>query len=281
MTKLIHGFPDRLARVYDAEVYPLLGQRFGDMVLTAVPARPDAVILEIGCASGVLTAELMHKFGGDARLVAVDGSPALLELARSRVSREEQGGRRVAFRVHDPQAVLPFDDASFDVVCANVSFGDVPHAAAMVADWVRVLRPGGDLVVAAPMRGSWCEFLDMFRDVLIRTRSEEALAALDRYIASLPDRGAMVGYLESAGLGHVDIELRQWELVFRSAREFFYAPAIEQGPLPRWKEIVGHGEAMQAVFAAVKQCIDIYMGGRPFSVSVLGGRFLASKPKAV
>jgi hypothetical protein len=75
----------------------------------------------------------------------------------------------------------------------------------------------------------------------------------------------------------VAVETTHWELVFRTAREFFYAPVIEFGPLARWKTIAGKGPEMQDIFLAVKEGIDTYFSGRAFAVSVVAGVFSATK----
>jgi len=104
----------------------------------------------------------------------------------------------------------------------------------------------------------------------------QELAALDAYVAALPEADAVARQLEGCGLTGVDIEVAHWELVFRSAREFFYAPVIEHGPLSQWKEIVGR-EVLHETFLAIKDAIDTYFAGRAFAVSVFGGRFSARK----
>ena len=142
---------------------------------------------------------------------------------------------------------------------------------------VLLLCDGGQLVVASPLRGTWLEFLDIFREVLVHAGRNDALGALDAYITTLPEADALAEMLEEAGLGQVEIEVEHWDLVFRSAREFFYAPVIEHGPLTQWKEIVGR-EVLQETFLSVKDAIDTYFSGRAFAVSVFGGRFSARKP---
>jgi hypothetical protein len=131
--------------------------------------------------------------------------------------------------------------------------------------------------VASPLRGTWLEFLDIFREVLVQARRNDALGSLDAYVASLPEADGLAEMLEEAGLRSVEIEVEHWELVFRSAREFFYAPVIEHGPLTQWKEIVGR-EVLHETFLAIKESIDTYFAGRAFAVSVFGGRFSARKP---
>lgn len=275
--RAVHTGRDRFARLYDEEIHPLVGQRFADMLLAALRPAPRSAVLEIGCAAGGLTAELAHRLDLKTRIVALDPSPALIELARARVITEEHAGRRVSFRAHPVEERLPFGDETFDLVLANVALGELRDPAGTIAEWGRVLRTGGELLLATPLRGTWAEFLDLFREALVRTRREDALAPLDAYLAAQPEPDTVVDWLGFAGLEATDTELRQWELVFRSGREFFYAPLIEHGPLPRWKEIVGRGAPMQEAFFAVKEAIDTYYAGHPFTVGVFGGRFGARK----
>ncbi len=272
--------PSRLVRVFDDEVYPLVGQRLAEMLLrtATVPAR--AMVLEVGCATGALTAELAHRVDGDSRIVATDPSQALLDLARVRVHDQEHVGRRVFFRAHGLGAKLPFAEETFDLIIANLPFGELPDPAAVLADYFRVAKRGAQVVIATLLRGTWSKPLDLLREVLVRHGRKEALAKLDVYRANEPPAPETVAlHMEGAGWKPVDAELQGWELVFRSGREFFYAPVIEFGPLARWKDLVGSGSEMQETFLQVKEAIDTYFAGRAFPVSMFGGRFSARKPR--
>jgi hypothetical protein len=85
---------------------------------------------------------------------------------------------------------------------------------------------------------------------------------------------------EHAGLEAVQVAVSRWEVLFRSGRELFYAPLIEQGPLRMWKALAAgeagtpreRSAAMQAVFLAVKEAVDTYAGGQGFAVSVVAAR---------
>jgi ubiquinone/menaquinone biosynthesis C-methylase UbiE len=274
---------DLLARSFDEEVYPLVGQRMDEMLLRAVRIPPRGSILQVGCSTGAATATIAERLDADGRVVALDPSAALIELARARVRQQQPLGRRIFFRTHAAGELLPFAEETFDAVIANQPLADLADPAATLADWARVVKPDGAIVLCTPLRGTWFELLDLYREVLTGQGAdaagrEQQFQALDAYIATLPDVHTVAGLFEAARLGQAAIELEQWELVFRTAREFFYAPVIEQGPLPRWKEIAGSGEEMQHLFAVLKETIDTYYAGRPFSVSILAGRFVGHKP---
>jgi hypothetical protein len=86
--------------------------------------------------------------------------------------------------------------------------------------------------------------------------------------------------MKKAGLSG-GIEIEEFTLLFKSSREFFFAPVIEYGPLTEWKDIAGSGQEMQDVFWYIKEAIDAYFDGRPFQVTVKAGCILGKKADAV
>ena len=82
--------------------------------------------------------------------------------------------------------------------------------------------------------------------------------------------------MKSANLGGGH-RVEEFSLLFKSSREFFFAPVIEYGPLAEWKEIAGGGQEMQDVFWYIKEAIDAYFDGRPFQVTVKAGCLIGTK----
>jgi SAM-dependent methyltransferase len=273
------GRSQRLARLYDEEIYPLYARRFGDLLLRPMVLAARSSILEVGCASGALTADLVRALDGHSRVIALDASSTLLDLARARIG-DEHAGRRVFFRTHDPRTTLPFAEETFDTVLATVSWSDLPEPGSILRDFARVAKPGGQVILAMPLADTWSTFLDIYGEVLQRRGHQAGLGALAAYRSAIPSAETVAHAMEDAGIHAVSIELASWDLLFRSAREFFFAPLIEYGPLPRWKEIAGKGAAMQAVFSDLKETIDTYFAGRAFPVSICGGGFSGRTAKS-
>jgi SAM-dependent methyltransferase len=165
---------------------------------------------------------------------------------------------------------LVLADSAFDICVSHLAVADSPDPRQTIVELTSMLKPGGELVLALPLRGTWGEALDILRDVLRDNRRTDGLAALDAYVASLPDGDTCARWLEEAGLVNVEVAVDRWELLFKSAREFFFAPVIHFGPLSRWKTIAGRGDEMQDIFFFVKEAIDTYFSGRVFSVTVVG-----------
>ncbi len=268
---------DRLAKLYDEDVFPLHGERLARLAALKMTIPPDSQILEFGATTGFLSAEIVHRLDGKSRLLALEPQAPLLERARARVGRE-QVGRRVFFRQHASDTKLPFPDDNFDVAVLNLATVRPPDLGVSLRDLVRVTKPGGQMIVSALLRGSWEEPLDLFRETLLRMGRTDPLGSLESYVAGQPTPQAIVKSFEAAGASDITQDLLRWELLFRSGREFFYAPVVEHTELPHWKTLLGKGAEAHEVFLAVKDAIDAYFAGRSFVVTLFGGCFCARKP---
>lgn len=114
-------------------------------------------VLELGCGTGKNTVWLAERAR---RVIAMDFSPGMLEVARTRVPVE-----RVTLIQHDVRERWPIDDASVDVVVANLILEHLSNVAAIFAEAARVLRPGGvmyscELHPYRQLRGGQAHFTD-------------------------------------------------------------------------------------------------------------------------
>jgi SAM-dependent methyltransferase len=94
--------------------------------------------LDLGCGDGRLTTDL------DAgELTAADVSPVALE----RAARRLPDARIVEL---EPDAPLPFDDGSFDIVLCTETIEHIRDVQLFLSEIRRVLRPGGTLALSTP-----------------------------------------------------------------------------------------------------------------------------------
>ena len=270
----------RRAKLYDAEILPAYAARFARLLLGRLQPRPRARVVEVGCATGGLTRELARRFPADSHITALDESPAFLAEARAKVLAAPESHPAVTF-VAQPGVplTLRLESGAADDAVSNLTVAACANPAAAVREATRLLVPGGRLAITAPLRGTWAEFLDLFRDVLADSGKPAAVGAVDRYTRALPDGDVVAGWLRAAGLVDVDVTVDRWEVLFRTAREFFFAPLVADGPLPLWKRLAGPGDDMQDVFFFTKEAIDTYFKGRPFAVTVVGAAVTGRRPE--
>jgi SAM-dependent methyltransferase len=107
---------------------------------------PPGPVADLGCGPGAHALALARR--GYA-VVGVDGSPRMVEVARTRAARDKLDAR---FDVLDISMPLRFADASLGGVLAILVLQHLPHPEAFIAEVRRCLWPGGHLLITAPTR---------------------------------------------------------------------------------------------------------------------------------
>jgi len=118
------------------------------IVLQALEATPGATVLEFGAGTGWLS-RFLTQLG--CRAVLLDVSSTALRIAQELYRRVPVVGERPLpeFLLFDGRTIaLP--DASVDRIVSFHAFHHAPNPAAMVAEFARILRPGGRAVFAEP-----------------------------------------------------------------------------------------------------------------------------------
>jgi ubiquinone/menaquinone biosynthesis C-methylase UbiE len=100
-----------------------------------------AAVLEIAPGPGYLAIEMART--GRFRVTGLDVSATFVELA---TAAARKAGVNVEFRVGDA-AGLPFDTGSFDLAVCQAAFKNFSRPARALAEFHRVLRPGGTAIV--------------------------------------------------------------------------------------------------------------------------------------
>ncbi len=114
-------------------------------VITTIPAaklvafagvESGQKVLDVACGAGVVAVTAARR---GAAVSALDLSPVLLERARHNA---QLAGVTITFTEGDAEA-LPYPDASFDVVLSQFGHIFAPRPAVVLAEMLRVLKPGG------------------------------------------------------------------------------------------------------------------------------------------
>jgi ubiquinone/menaquinone biosynthesis C-methylase UbiE len=122
---------------YDADAGGGLFATDEPVVAEYLASREPGVALDAACGTGRF-AELLARRGH--RVIGVDSSPDMLAHARQRVPEAE-------FHVAELDR-MPLPDDCVDVVVCALALEHVPRLDPVLAEFARVLRPGGDLVIS-------------------------------------------------------------------------------------------------------------------------------------
>ncbi|MDB5725562.1 MAG: ycgJ 1 [Novosphingobium sp.] len=153
---------DRQAPGY-AALSDTLGKSDRNAVLRArIGAGPEDEMLDVACGPGRITLD----FAPHVRSVTgLDLTPGMLAQARSALAAS--GNANVTF-VEGNAAAMPFADGAFSVVICSAAFHHFEAPAQVLAEMVRVCRPGGRVVVSdvTPADGKTGEYdrMELLRD---------------------------------------------------------------------------------------------------------------------
>ncbi len=129
---------------WDPEQYAkfeeLRSRPFWDLAALINTSSPVHSLVDLGCGTGALTAELARQLR-TTTATGVDSSPAMLERAATLASD------RVSFELSD---ISSWTGNNVDLIVANASLQWVPGHAEVLSLWVGSLRPGGQIAVQVP-----------------------------------------------------------------------------------------------------------------------------------
>ncbi len=264
----------RVGKVIDREIAPIWHDRFARLLIRNLPGNlpnADVTALDIHCGVGRTTAELLHRLGASARVMALEPDDILLELARTRMRPEWKN--RVYLKAGNFDDVTAMADDAYNLVIANLVLGETGDINSALAEMIRVNRIGGRVLATLPLADSWNEVEDIFSEVLRDAGLHAANRRLDRLRELRPTGPALAQIARQLGVNEDDfvIEQERFHMLFPSGREFLFAPVVEHGPLRLWKAVIGKDGTPQELFWRLKEAIDTYYTGHVLSVNVLAG----------
>lgn len=190
-----------------------------------VDVAPGKDWLDIGCGTGALSAAILDH-ARPSSVTSVDPSEAFIAYARAHLTGP------VTVRVADARD-LPLTDASIDAAVSGLVLNFVPQPERAVAEFARLLRPGG--VAAAYvwdysgkmelMRAFWDAAVDL--DPAAREQDEGP-----RFPICNP--GPLASLFTGAGLHDVETRAIDVPTVFRDFDDYWSPFLGGQGPAPAY-----------------------------------------------
>ncbi|MBI3180515.1 MAG: methyltransferase domain-containing protein [Deltaproteobacteria bacterium] len=211
-------------------------QQFTDRIAAALtpPAQP-VVALDLTAGHGASTLALLPRLPQGSRVVALSEDRAVLRVFHERL---DPALARVVFPRKEQRARLPFARNVFAVAWASLATDHFEDIRATLRQALRVLQPGGLLVVAAPLADT---LLDLVNTISERMRADtQTMRALLARTVAL-DLEAWRHTLERCGAIEVVAKASTFPLTLEPPLSS--QPVLAQHLLPLW---VGDDVAQQA-----------------------------------
>lgn len=267
MTATGHDAALEQALAYDAAFVPRFAQRFGERLLLALDLPPKANVLDLACRTGYPAVQVLDR-AREGRVIALDQDGRFLELARARAGTDL--GRRIFFKQGAPTS-LGFSDEIFTNVIGNLVDRVTADRAAVLAESARVLRPGGQLALTMPLRGSFQEVVDLLREIALRHDLARLSERVEHYAAAMPTAEALGAEFEARGFERVSVDAWEFSLEYVSSSDLFGDPLVQAAGLGDWRACAEGSDRPDEVIAELRRSIDTYFEGRRFPLTVVGG----------
>ena len=161
-----------------------------------IPARRASypVVIDVGCGWGRSLKKLNERFAPE-RLIGLDIAPKMVAAAAREVAALRTANGHAAEIVQASSAAIPLPDASVDLLFCHQTFHHLVDQDAAIAEFFRVLRPGGALLFAESTRRyihSWIIRLLFRHPMQVQKTASEYLALVRAAGFVVPD--AQVSY---------------------------------------------------------------------------------------
>ena len=207
-------FAGSIPKLYDTLMVPLIFEAYAADLAVLVAAFSPGAVLETAAGSGVVTRALAPKLSAGARYVVTDLNQSMLDYAVGR----QGAGSRIEWQQADALD-LPFEDASFDVVCCQFGAMFFPDKVAGYREAHRVLRPGGRFVFSVWDRIEENAFADEVTSAVAAVFPHDPPRFLARTPHGYHDVALIGEELRRAGFTDIRIETRERVSCAPSARD--------------------------------------------------------------
>lgn len=251
------------AAVMETFVVPRYLAFFGELALELLLAGEGARIAHLACRTGYPDRQL-YELSSGAAIVGVDASPAALDLARTKAATVADGAIEY---VETDTLPTPLDDGSFSHALVLHPVGTAVDRIAIYQEMYRLLCTHGQALVALPLRGSYQEIGDLFREYALKHDDGDFGKTVEEAMTGRHTIETLAEELESAGLDDVDVEIRSTSLAFDSGRAFIEDPVTRLLLIPEIAASLGAID-LEKPLAYVRDAIDKYWSEGKFELTL-------------
>ncbi|HSN97728.1 MAG TPA: class I SAM-dependent methyltransferase [Candidatus Nanopelagicales bacterium] len=253
-------------------VVPRYLSRFGSLLVEMMLPYEPARVAHVGCRGGYPDALVAEKLRG-ASHVGVDASAAAIEIARARA------GAQASYMVHDGALPAPLPDSGFTHAFTVHPVCRPAPRQALLGELRRLLVPGGQALIALPLRGSFPELHDMGRECALKQDLSNLSAAIDAANAARPTLETIGQELEAMGLSEVEVDVEMISVSFGNGREFLDDPVARLMVIPDLTATVEVDQTVsEALVRYMHEAVSKYWSEGAFELTVNVGCASGRRP---
>ncbi len=211
-----------IPEAYEKYLVPILFVPWAAKLIEFSKLEPDDRVLDVACGTGIVARLAARRNGAAATIIGLDLNPGMLAVANSASSDTDH---KIEWR-EGSATDLPYEDETFEVVFCQFSLSYFPDRMLALREMLRVLTPGGRLLLNLPRPIQYWPSTAILADALGRHMGSESVAMMNAPFAlsNAEDLRSLI-----AGAGFQDVGIRIVVETFRS-------PSPEEFV---WRQIVG------------------------------------------
>ena len=236
----------------------------------AVPGLQLPIILLPEMRSRQLMRMVVECFSNCGKFMVVDTANTRFEILRQELSKENVGLYCSAQNLN----ALSYSDEVFSHLITELSVTTIVKFPMIFPEYARVLRPGGRLIFAAPLWGTFPALFDILDESLYKLSPKED--DLSDVIQAMTDE-ALRKCLTSEGFRVDGMEMVSFELSFPSVEELLFSTLVETNYLSYCLNYpVQYVEARQVLMLVVR-AFHHYFQKDPVRIPFKMGLYSATK----
>jgi SAM-dependent methyltransferase len=260
------------AAIVETFVVPRYLALYSELALEMLLISPSARLVHVGCRTGHPDREFVQRFE-DATLVGIDPSASALELARNKAAI--QGAVELEY-MEVPELPSPLRARSFSHAVSLCPIATREERVELLAELSGLLYAGGQALIALPLRGSFQQVGDLWREYALKHDDGAFAEAVEGLMTTRPNLESLSEELEECGLEDVDVEVNRTTLVFDSGRAFVEDPVTRLLIMPELERALGVPDLSEPM-AYLRDAIDKYWSEGEFELSLVVGCASARK----
>ncbi len=206
------------------------GERFAELIDAHVTLPKEGRVLYLAAGTGGHAIALQERSSAQLEFLCMDENEECLELARAKATALKDATQFSPTRVDR----IELSDDQFDVVIGDGSLVSTDRIRGMVAEMVRVAKPGATVALTLPTYSSFGEFFSIYWEALHNSGFNDHESDVETLITVLPRVSAIEEMAEHAGLDQIESWTRIEEFDYGSGENFLNAPLISDFLMEGW-----------------------------------------------
>jgi len=274
--KMITNKSDKeLVFLYDLFVATDWGERFAELADEHIVLPEEGRALYLVAGTGGHAIALRARASENLKFTSIDENEECVELARAKATvikdpTEFRQGRIDA---------LDLGDNQFDFAFGDASLIDPERVPKMVAEMVRVVRPGGTVALNLATASSFAEFFSIYWEALYNCGLMDHEADIENLISERLTVSETESLAEREGLEEVRSWTRIEEFEYDSGEQFLSAPLISDFLMKDWLEFIPESSRAQ-VSQEIGRIINEERHNAEFALSVKATLIVGRKSRS-